>query len=91
MIKNVSLIIWGVVQGVNFRYFIKRKASELNIKGFVQNNPEGAVLVEAEGEKEVLKNFIDICEKGPSAAKIERIDILWQDKIKGYKEFSVRK
>ncbi len=89
-VRRVRLKVWGIVQGVGFRFFVERVASELNLKGFVRNDPEGTVTIEAEGREEALQKFVGLCKRGPRSAKIEKIDITWEDKIKGYKDFSVR-
>lgn len=42
--------IFGRVQGVFFRDFVQRKAKELNLSGWVENEPDGTVQIVAEGE-----------------------------------------
>jgi acylphosphatase len=54
---------------VGFRYYTHRKATELNITGFVQNRPDGSIYVEAEGEKENHDKFIQWCYEGPGWAE----------------------
>lgn len=90
MKKQVRLKIWGIVQGVSFRYYIQILAKKLDLKGFIRNDLKGTVSIEAEGEKESLEKLIDFCKEGPRGARIEKIDISWQDKIGGYKDFSIR-
>jgi acylphosphatase len=75
MKQSVILTIHGHVQGVGFRYFVKQKADELGIHGFVKNQLNGAVYIEAEGEDEPLQIFIQVCQKGPSHAWVEKTDI----------------
>ncbi len=43
--------IKGRVQGVSFRYFTFKQAQNLNIRGLVQNNPNGDVEAFAQGDK----------------------------------------
>ncbi len=69
----------GKVQGVFFRASTKEKADELGIKGWVRNEPDGSVLIEAEGEADAIEAFEEWCWKGPSAATVkdlqkERVD-----------------
>jgi len=47
----LKVTIYGLVQGVFFREAAKRKARELSLVGFVKNQEDGAVYLEAEGEK----------------------------------------
>lgn len=75
MKQSVILTICGRVQGVGLRYFVQQKADLLGITGFVKNQPNGNVYVEAEGEAEQLKLFIRFCQQGPSHAWIEKVDI----------------
>ena len=75
MKQSVTLTIHGHVQGVGFRYFVSQKAELLRISGFVKNQPNGNVYVEAEGEPEQLELFIALCKQGPSHAWIEKVDI----------------
>ena len=50
-------------------------ARKLGIVGFVSNNKDGTVEVFAEGEEEILIQFIEWCKTGPKGAKVEKIDI----------------
>lgn len=56
--KRVRITIKGIVQGVGFRPFVYRLASELDLKGWV-NNTGSEVIIEAEGEENTLENFAD--------------------------------
>jgi len=68
--KAVILQISGRVQGVGFRFFTQQKAKELGVTGYVQNCPDGSVLVEAEADEESLIAFVLICQKGPAWARV---------------------
>jgi acylphosphatase len=71
----VSITVYGKVQGVFFRKFTQQIAKSLDLTGFVKNNSDGSVYIEASGEDEKLKKLVDWCNKGPSAAKVERTDV----------------
>ena len=71
------IIIYGKVQGVSFRASTQTKASELNIKGWVRNLPNGIVEVHAEGNCENLDKFIKWCRKGPPFAQVSKCDLDW--------------
>ena len=68
--KAVEITVRGKVQGVGFRFYTQRKAGELNINGFVINQTDGSVYIEAEGTPEQLEQFILWCEDGPSWARV---------------------
>jgi len=68
--KTIQISVRGKVQGVGFRYYTKKKAQELNIKGFVQNKPDGSVYIEAEGNDLDVDTFADWCELGPQWSRV---------------------
>jgi acylphosphatase len=89
MKQAAILTIHGHVQGVGFRYFVKLKAELLGINGFVKNELNGIVYVEAEGEHDQLELFIHACQIGPSHAWTEKVDIQYCP-IQDFKGFQVR-
>jgi acylphosphatase len=60
----------GQVQGVGFRYYVKRHADLLGITGYVRNLPEGQLDVMAEGNPEALDQLTKLLELGPSGAVV---------------------
>ena len=74
-IKRVILIVSGRVQGVFYRDSTMRRARELGLAGFVQNQPDGTVLIEAQGPREVLKSLIKWAHDGPPAAVVNEIKV----------------
>lgn len=69
------IIIRGIVQGVGFRPFVYRQASQLSLKGFVQNSPQG-VVIELQGHEDAIHQWIEIVKKHPPAlARIQEIEI----------------
>ena len=67
------LTVRGIVQGVNFRWFTQRHASELMLKGYVRNTPDGSVQVVVEGPRETIEQLLDSLRVGPSAAVVESV------------------
>ena len=65
----------GKVQGVFFRALTKEKADELGITGFVRNEPDGCVYIEAEADEKILQQFMDWCRQGPSRARVEKMEV----------------
>ena len=86
---KVHLLLSGQVQGVFFRASTKAKARNLKISGWVKNLPDGKVEIVAEGEKEKLEELINWARKGPITAKVEDIEIEWQEYIKKFDSFEV--
>ena len=65
--------IRGRVQGVGYRYFTRRIALRLGVRGFVRNLPDGDVEVHAEGDGEVLQEFRFELERGPVSSRESEI------------------
>jgi acylphosphatase len=77
MLKNLKITIYGDVQGVGFRDAAYWTARKMAIAGFVMNDPEGTVYIEAEGEEDALKEFLIWCGKGPITAKVAKVEAEW--------------
>jgi hydrogenase maturation protein HypF len=72
--KRLSLKIQGAVQGVGFRPFVYKLATELNLTGWVSNSSEG-VNIEVEGKPSLLKTFEErLVSEKPSLSIISHID-----------------
>lgn len=81
MNKHLNITIIGKVQGVWYRAYTQKKAIELNINGFVYNQPDGSVYAELEGPEEALQAMLTWCKKGPPLANVKEILIAegeWQ-------------
>lgn len=73
--KCYQLLISGKVQGVFFRKFASIKARSLDIKGFVKNQSDGTVYIEACGELSNLEHFIQWCNQGPVNARVDQVKV----------------
>ncbi|MBU0479166.1 acylphosphatase [bacterium] len=79
----------GTVQGVGFRFTARRIAEQYEVTGFVKNLPNGRVEVVAEGDREVVENFIDsICSS--LRDYIRNVEKHWEPATEEYKEFEIR-
>ena len=74
--ERYTIRIDGKVQGVWFRNSAAQIASELGIKGFIQNNADGSVYLEVEGPKENLTKVIGWCLEGPENAVVSGITLV---------------
>lgn len=81
--------IYGRVQGVFFRKYAKDKARELNLRGFVRNEPDGTVYFEAEGEKENVDDFKKWCMKGSPGSKVTNVETA-ENEIQNFSDFQIR-
>lgn len=73
MKKHYNIQIFGKVQGVFFRKNAQEKAEEFNIAGFVRNDSDGSVYIEAEGEKKDLQQFLQWCHHGSVGSSVEEV------------------
>ena len=87
--RKVHIYIDGMVKAVGFRGFIKRHADELGICGYVRNI-EGGIEIVAEGENDALHQLSEICNKGPSAAKVTNVTVEEQLPNFIYTDFTIR-
>ncbi|WP_028451069.1 acylphosphatase [Chitinilyticum aquatile] len=65
--------VYGRVQGVGFRYSTCLAALRLGLAGWVRNRLDGSVEVHAEGTPEQLRALAAWLQKGPPAARVERV------------------
>lgn len=64
----------GSVQGVGFRYFVVHWATQLQIKGYVLNLPDGDVEVYAVGSPSHLGQLSEKLQRGPTMARVTHLD-----------------
>lgn len=66
--------VYGVVQGVGFRYSTKRQAQELGVTGYAKNCDDGSVEVVAYGEQQAVEHLLEwIKQGGPCGARVDRL------------------
>jgi acylphosphatase len=88
---QLSVTVYGRVQGVYFRYSVLNKARGLGLKGYVRNLGRGdAVEVQAEGEKPQLNKLLEQLKTGPPGAQVKRVEIDWADYSGQFKDFRIR-
>ncbi len=87
--KHTKLHIHGRVHGVFFRDSVLKKANELALVGFVRNDLDGSVYIEAEGEEESLGKFVNWCKDGPPMAKVREIEIEEDSELRGFEGFRI--
>ncbi len=72
--KQYHLLISGLVQGVGYRHFVKSKAEELGLSGWVRNKNNGQVEIMVIGRPEQIERFTNYLRKGPVLARVEKIE-----------------
>ena len=90
MIKHLNIRVYGRVQGVFYRATAMETAGKLGIKGFARNEKDGSVYVEAEGDEDKLKEFVDWCRIGPPRASVDRIETE-ESAMRNYTKFVIER
>lgn len=77
--RNVKILVYGIVQGVGFRYFTQQEAHRLGLSGHATNLADGSVEVVAQGESKAVDKLIEWLKSGPRTANVDYIEIYEQD------------
>jgi acylphosphatase len=72
--ERAGFRISGVVQGVGFRFWTQRAGAELGLRGAVRNLRDGAVEVHVSGAADAIAKFERRLGRGPSGARVERVE-----------------
>lgn len=88
--KHINITVSGKVQGVFFRQSTVDVARQLMLKGFVRNEADGTVYVEAEGNVEQLGKLIEWCRKGPPRASVTDVHVT-DGEMKNFSWFEIRR
>ncbi len=72
-IRHYNIWVKGRVQGVWFRKYTKVKADELGIKGFVRNEPDHHVYIEAEAGEDQLNELIQWLYQGSPLSRVTHV------------------
>ena len=86
-VVRATIRITGVVQGVGYRYFVRRAAAAFGVDGFVRNRPDGSVEVVAEGPRAAVNGLISELRVGPRYASVDGVDIKWEDPKGDFTDF----
>ena len=87
----LHFLVKGRVQGVGFRWFVHREASEIDLRGWVRNTEDGDVEVVTAGEAGDLDELRASLRKGPRGARVDRIveHTLADSEAEGLKSFQI--
>ena len=69
----VHFLVRGRVQGVGFRWFVQREASELELRGWVRNTEDGDVEVVAAGDPADMAELRASLKRGPLGSRVDRV------------------
>ena len=69
----LHFLVQGRVQGVGFRWFVHREASELELRGWVRNTEDGHVEVVATGKPPDLDELRASLRRGPRGSRVDHV------------------
>ena len=75
MVTAVHIRIRGLVHGVSFRSSMAQLASDVGVRGWVRNLPDGTVEAFLEGDERRVKRVIDWARFGPPRARVDKIEV----------------
>jgi acylphosphatase len=88
--QRLEATVHGGVQGVGFRWFVRRLAVQLGVTGWVANQPDGSVQVIAEGPRDALDQLLGQLHTGPSGAVVGWVDDHWLPASGSFSGFDIR-
>ena len=89
-VKRIEGVLFGRVQGVGFRDFVRREADARKLTGYVRNSDDGkTVEFVAEGSEPVLQDFLAAVRQGPRFAQVMDLTVSWSEGSGGFARFSV--
>ena len=88
--ERVVAVVRGVVQGVGFRWFVQRTATDLGLSGWVRNRSDGSVELAAEGPAEALGSLLQAVREGPDGSSVSGVSERWVAPTGADGSFSIR-
>ncbi len=86
---RVDIIVTGHVQGVFFRSSTLEVAQSLRLLGWVENLPDGAVEIVAEGSSYAIESLIEWAKKGPHLAEVAEVRVRYEKPKGEFKTFMI--
>ncbi|WP_297698032.1 acylphosphatase [Mycobacterium sp.] len=85
--------VYGNVQGVGFRWWTRCRALELGLTGYAANQPDGSVLVVAQGARQAGDKLLDLLRGGATwptqPGRVDEVVADWsqpQERFEGFVE-----
>lgn len=87
---RLEAVVRGRVQGVGFRYWVVRRATDLGLTGWVANEPDGSVRCVAEGPEPGLDALETLLRTGPMGAVVADVQAVRMPGVGAFAGFTVR-
>jgi len=86
---GAHILVYGLVQGVGFRWFVEREAKKLGLKGYVKNLFTGEVEVVVEGDRGMIEELIEVLRVGNRASRVKDVRVTWRPFENKYTDFRI--
>ncbi len=87
---RANMVVKGMVQGVGFRWFIYREATDLGVLGWVRNTWAGEVEIVAEGEEWQIEALHEKAKTGPSRSRVTGVRVVKETAKDEFNKFEIR-
>lgn len=91
MDRQAHVIVSGRVQGVGFRAATVRQAKRLGLTGWVRNLRDGSVEALFRGPAGKVEEALEWCRTGPAGARVDRIEVDWEEIGQELEGFEIRR
>jgi acylphosphatase len=86
---RARIVVSGQVQGVGYRAFCVRVATQRQLSGGVKNLEDGRVELEVEGRRDLILALVGDLKSGPPAARVTAVDLEWAKAAGRFEDFRV--
>jgi acylphosphatase len=89
--KNIRarILVSGKVQGVYYRQTTKEVAQRNELTGWVRNLADGRVEAVFEGDESSVNKTIEWCRIGPTNARVQAVDVSFEDYSGEFSDFDI--
>ncbi|MDI6888428.1 MAG: carbamoyltransferase HypF [Methanocellales archaeon] len=88
MKKRAEISVFGIAQGVGFRPFVYRAATDLGLKGYVRNMGTRVDIL-VEGEEKSIQKLIDAVSIATPLARVDDVRVKWMDSHNEFDRFQI--
>lgn len=83
-VVTLHLAITGLVQGVGYRWSMRREAGKLGLSGWVRNRSDGSVEAVVHGPARAVEHLVTWAWQGPPGAAVDHVDTApWEGEAPG--------
>jgi acylphosphatase len=86
---RARIVVAGRVQGVGYRAFCVRVATQRRLSGGVKNLEDGRVELEVEGSRDLILALLGDLKTGPPAARVTTVAVEWAEATGRFEDFRV--